>query len=73
MDKLFVYNVNGTTFETTEAFGQEWKAAKQMAMEEHTIITRQVICGDEITNEFFAQGGIFMKEKFLGELKPYIF
>ena len=42
MTKTFIYNVNGTTFEDTKAFGEAWKAAAAMAKEErkHTRLGR---------------------------------
>lgn len=64
MSKLFIYSVNGSTFEDTEAFGQAWRDAKAMATAEHTCITRQVVCGDTIRNEFYAKGGCFLNERF---------
>lgn len=73
MSKLFVYIVNGTTIEDTEAFGQGWKKAVALATEEHTTIERQVIYGNEIRNEFYAKGGCFLAERFYAEEKVKIF
>ena len=72
MTKTFIYNVNGTTFEDTKAFGEAWKAAAAMAKEEHAIITRQVINGNDIRNEYYAKG-IFLNERFMNDTKAYIF
>ena len=72
MSKLFVYCVNGSTFEDTTAFGQAWKQAQKMASEEHTFITRQVIYGTVIRNDYYAKG-IFLDEKFIDECPPFIF
>jgi len=73
MEKMFIYNVNGTTFEDTEAFGKAWKEAKEMAKAEHTFITRQVVKGNEIRNEFYATAGIFLNERFMEKDKVAIF
>lgn len=72
MATLFVYCVNGSTFEDTTAFGDAWKKAKAMASEEHTIITRQVVIGNVIRNDYYT-GGIFLDEKFMDECPPLIF
>ena len=73
MTKTFIYNVNGTLFEDTKAFGQAWKNAKALATEEHTVITRTVICGNETHEEFFAKGGCFLNERFYEENKAKVF
>ena len=73
MSKLFVYMVNGTTIEDTEAFGEGWKKAVALATEEHASIERQVICGSDIRNEFFAKGGCFLAERFYNVEKVKIF
>ena len=70
MKKMFVYSVNGTTFEDTVAFGEAWEKAEKQAKKEHTYITRQVICGDNIRNEIFCKG-IFLSDN--GNRNPYIF
>lgn len=70
---MYVYNVNGTILEDTEAFGQAWETAKALATEEHTIITRQVVNGDSIRNEFYATGGCFLNERFYEPSKAKIF
>lgn len=72
--KRFFYEVNGTQFEeTSEAFGEVWKKAKELATKEHTGITRTVVCGNDIRYEFFAKGGIFLNERFYEIDKVYIF
>lgn len=73
MNKLFVYEVNGETVEDTEAFGQGWKKAKEIATKEHTYITRQVIKGNDIRNEFYSKGGCFLPEKFFEKDKVMVF
>ena len=73
MSKLFVYIVNGTTIEDTEAFGQGWKNAVALATEEHTSIERQVIRGNEIRNEFYAKAGCFLPERFYDVTSVKIF
>lgn len=73
MTKTFVYNVNGTVLEDIEAFGKAWKQAVEIAKSEHTEITRQVVCGDDIRNEFYAVGGIFLNDRFYDKNKVKIF
>lgn len=70
MEKMFVYSVNGSTFEDTVAFGEAWKKAQVQAIEEHTYITRQVIYGNDIRNEIYCRG-VFLSDN--GIRKPYIF
>jgi len=62
MEKMFVYNVNGTVLEDTEAFGQAWAKAKEIATNEHTYIARQVVKGNDIRNEVYVKGGVFINE-----------
>lgn len=71
-NKLFVYEVNGETFEGNEAFGEAWKKAVALAKAEHCGIFRQVVCGEDIRNEFYAKG-IFLNERFYEPDKLYIF
>ena len=73
MSKLFVYIINGTTIEDTEAFGKGWKMAVALATEEHTTIERQVICGNEIRNEFYSKAGCFLPDRFYDEKSVKIF
>ena len=70
--KLFVYEVNGENFEDYEPFGEAWKKAKELATKEHCGIFRQVVCGEDIRNEFYARG-IFLNERFYSPEKLYIF
>ena len=62
MDKLFIYEVNGVHIEDNEAFGKGWREAKEVAIANHTYIARQVIKGENISNEIFAVGGFFLPE-----------
>jgi hypothetical protein len=73
MEKIFVYEVNGETFEDVEAFGKAWKQAKEVATKEHTCITRQVINGENIKNEFYTNAGFFQNERFYDKDKVKIF
>lgn len=63
MNILFIYEVNGTKFEGYEPWGDAWKKAEELATTYHAPITRQVIKGEKIRNEFFAIGGMFLNEK----------
>lgn len=70
----FFYNVNGTEFTDTEAFGKAWADAKALATEEHTCITRTVVSdNDTMRHEFFAKGGCFLNEKFYNKDRVKIF
>lgn len=60
MAKEFIYNVNGTEFTDNKAFGEAWREAKKVATEEHAAITRTVIDGEKISNEFYSKGGCFL-------------
>ena len=71
--KEFIYNVNGTEFTDTVAFGNAWKNAKALATEEHAHITRTVIDGEKITYEFFAKGGCFLLDKFYEKDRVKVF
>ena len=71
--KTFEYNVNGTIFEDTEAFGQGWKNAVALAKEEHATITRTVVNGDEIHYEFDSNGGCFLNNRFYEKDKVKVF
>lgn len=73
MAKDFFYHVNGTEFHDTEAFGKAWKEAKALATEEHTYITRTVVCGDDIRYEFYADGGCFLPDRFWDDCKVKVF
>lgn len=64
MTKDFFYNVNGTEFHDTVAFGNAWKQAVALAKEEHCGIDRTVVNGNDIRYEFYAKGGVFLADRF---------
>ena len=64
MAKDFFYNVNGTEFHDTEAFGKAWADAKALAIAEHASIERTVVDGNKISYEFYANSGCFLNERF---------
>ena len=65
MKNEFIYMVNGSEFYAgTDVWGQAWKDAQAQAAEEHCIIERAVIRGEEIRYEFYANGGCFLAERF---------
>ena len=68
MAKRFIYNVNGTEFEDTEAFGNAWKQAVALAKEEHAMITRAVI-GVDVRYDFYTTAGVFLSDRFFDEYK----
>lgn len=69
----FIYNVQGTEITDTEAFGEGWKKAKALATEMHTTIERTVIDGNNVRNEFFANGGVFLNMRFYQTSKAKVF
>lgn len=65
MSKEFIYFVNGSEFNAgADVWGQAWKDAKAQATEEHAIIERAVINGENIRYEFYANGGCFLADRF---------
>ena len=58
--KKFVYQVNSNEFVGTEAFGEAWKQAKQMAAANHMPIYRLVIKGETVKQEVFTKAGCFL-------------
>jgi len=71
--KEFIYNVNGTEFTDTEAFGKAWSAAKALAKSEHSAITRTIVTDSSICYEFYAKGGCFLNDRFYSKEKVKIF
>jgi len=69
----FIYIVNGTMIETTEAFGQVWKEAIAIAKADHTEVWREVIRGEDVRREFYAKGGCFLNERFYKPEKARVF
>lgn len=65
MTREFIYIVNGSEFNAgADVWGQAWKDAQAQAAEEHSIIERAVISGENINYEFYAKGGCFLADKF---------
>lgn len=62
--KKFVYQVNGYEFCGAEAFGDAWREAKEKAAELNAPIFRLVIKGEDVRQEYFAKGGVFLNVKF---------
>lgn len=75
MNKLFIYNVNGTHIEDTEAFGEAWQEAKILATEENAIITREVVntITGESREEFYTTAGCFLNMRFFEKDKARFF
>ena len=69
----YIYNVIGTEFEDTTAFGKAWKQAVALAKTEHCGIDRTVIRGSDVRYEFFAKGGMFLADRFRTNDKVAIF
>ena len=66
MHKLFIYDVAGTEFADSVAFGDAWKQAKAKAKAEHVAIYRTVIKGDneDVRREVYYKGGVFNSIKY---------
>lgn len=73
MTKTFRYFVNGMVIEDSVAFGDAWKKAVAIAKEKHLPIYRQVIRGEEVSNQFCAIGGAFINEKYFKKESLRIF
>lgn len=58
--KKFIYDVAGFEFEDTEAFGDAWKNAKDLATKKHVAIYRTVINGEKETREIYVKAGCFL-------------
>lgn len=54
--KYFVYNFNGTIYETTTAFDDTYRKLKAECVANGESFGRQVIDGDKITNETYRNG-----------------
>jgi len=73
MEKKFIYDVAGYTFEDTEAFGKAWKAAKEKATTLHCAIYRTVRKGETERREVFFNGGCFNNVKYATSNNVMIF
>ena len=73
MAKTFFYNVNGTEFVDTVAFGDAWTQAKAQAKAEHCGIDRTVVCGEKIRYEYYDKAGIFMADTYKSAERVAIF
>ena len=60
--KTFIYNFNGDIYETTTAFDATYRAKMAEAKANGETITRQVIDGNKIANEYYHPAGIWMAE-----------
>lgn len=72
MDKMFVYEVNGTAFEGYEPWGEAWKNAEALAKTEHAPIFRQIVKGEDIRSEVFVFG-MFVRDTEENRAKALIF
>jgi hypothetical protein len=60
--KHFIYNFNGTIHETTTAFDDTYYKLMREAKANGEAVTRQVIDGDKVTNEYYHPAGIWLAE-----------
>ena len=61
--KYFVYNFNGYIYETTTAFNDTYRQLMREARVNGEKVTRQVIDGDKITNQYYHEAGIWLDEE----------
>ena len=61
MSKLYIYNFNGTIHETHEAFDETYRAMKREAVANGESFSRQVVCGEQVVNQFY-KNGIWLDE-----------
>ena len=54
--KTFIYNFNGTIYETAKAFDDTYRAMKKEAVENGEPFTRQIVCGEKIINQHYSNG-----------------
>lgn len=54
--KYFVYNFGGQIYETTTAFDDTYRTLRNQALENGEVITRQVVDGDKVNNEYYHNG-----------------
>ena len=54
--KYFIYNFNGTIYETTEAFDDTYRKLKAECVANGEPFSRQVIYEDRIVNEAYYNG-----------------
>ena len=60
--KTFIYNFNGDIYETTTAFDATYRAKMTEAKANGETVTRQVIDGNKVVNEYYHPAGIWMAE-----------
>ena len=60
MSKLFIYNFNGTIYETTTAFDDTTRKLKAKCEANGEPFSRQVVNGDKVTDEYFHPMGIWL-------------
>jgi hypothetical protein len=60
--KTFIYNFNGDIYETTTAFDATYRAKMAEAKANGETVTRQVIDGNKVVNEYYHPAGIWMAE-----------
>ena len=63
MQKLFIYNFHGYIYESHEAFDSTYRQLMREAKANGEKVTRQVICGDKISNQYYHPGGIWLDEE----------
>jgi hypothetical protein len=56
MEKLFVYNFNGTIYETTTAFDDTYRKLRDECLANGEPFSRQTIKGDTIRDEYYHNG-----------------
>ena len=60
--KTFIYNFNGYIYETNTAFDDTYRQLMREAKANGETVTRQVVNGDKVVNEYYHPAGIWLAE-----------
>ena len=58
--KTFIYNFNGHIYETNVAFDDTYRQLMREAKANGETVTRQVVDGNKIINEYYHSAGIWL-------------
>jgi hypothetical protein len=61
--KMFIYNFGGYIYESTTAFDDNYRKLMKEAKANGETVTRQVVNGEEIRNEYY-RNGCWLDERF---------
>ena len=60
--KLFIYNFNGTIYETATAFDDIYYKLKAECIANGEPFSRQIVNGDKVVNEYYHPAGVWLTE-----------